>query len=84
MHIQNSYVRNIYKILTLLKKKSEVCLSLANDDKCKTIEDKLSAFCDKSRHTASSENYFIDAKPRSDLNCMIRHIAILQNHNFWK
>jgi len=60
MHIRNDYVRNIYKILTLLKKKSKVCLSLANDDKCKTIDDKLRAFCGKSRHTASSENYFID------------------------
>jgi len=65
MHIRNSYVRNIYKILALLKKKSEVCLSLANDDKCKTIEDKLNAFCGKSRHTASSENYFIDATYRN-------------------
>jgi len=65
MHIRNSYVRNIYKILALLKKKSEVCLSLANDGKCKTIEDKLSALCGKSRHTASSENYFIDATCRN-------------------
>jgi len=65
MHIRNSYVRNIYKILALLKKKSEVCLSLANDDKCKTIEDKLSAFSSKSRRTASSKNYFIDATYRN-------------------
>jgi len=34
MHIRNSYVRNMYKILATLKKKSEVCLSLANDNKC--------------------------------------------------
>jgi len=34
---------------------------LATNDKCKTIGDKLGAFCDKSRHTASSENYFIDS-----------------------
>lgn len=41
-----------------------MCLSLANDDKCKTINDKLSAFCGKSKHTASSENYFIDSTYR--------------------
>jgi len=38
-----------------------MCLSLANDNKRKTIDDKLRAFCGKSRHTTSSENYFIDA-----------------------
>jgi len=61
MHIRNSYIRSMYNILALLKKKSEVCLSLATNDKCKTIDDKLGAFCGKSRHTASSENYFIDS-----------------------
>jgi len=40
-------------------------LSLANDNKCKTIDDKLRAFCGKSRHTTSSENYFIDATYRN-------------------
>jgi len=34
MHIRNNYVRNMYKILITLKKKSEVCLSLAT--KCST------------------------------------------------
>ena len=29
--------------------------------KCSTIEDKLDALCSESRHTASSENYFIDS-----------------------
>ncbi|KYN05738.1 hypothetical protein ALC62_03324 [Cyphomyrmex costatus] len=56
--IRDSYVRDMYKILALLKKKSEVCLSLAT--KCKTIDEKLCAFCGKSKHTASFENYFID------------------------
>jgi len=65
MHIRNSYVRNMYKILAILKKKSEVCLSLAKDNKCKTIDDKLRALCGKSRHTTSSENYFIDATYRN-------------------
>jgi len=65
IYIRNSYIRNMYKILALLKKKSEVCLSLANDEKCETIDDKLCAFCDKSRHTASSENCFIDATYRN-------------------
>jgi len=65
MHIRNSYVRNMYKILATLKKKSEVCLSLANDNKCKTIDDKLRAFCGKSRHTTLSENYFIDVTYRN-------------------
>ncbi|KYN14475.1 hypothetical protein ALC57_13321 [Trachymyrmex cornetzi] len=41
------------------RKKSEVCLSL--DTKCETIDEKLCALCGKSRHTASSENYFIDS-----------------------
>jgi len=53
----------VYKILALLKKKSEV--SLANDEKCRTIDDKLRAFCGKSRHTASSKNYFIDTTYRN-------------------
>lgn len=58
MHIRDSYVRNMYKILALLKKKSEICLTLATE--CSTIDDKLHALCGISRHTASSENYFID------------------------
>lgn len=48
----------MYKVLALLKKKSKVCLTLATE--CSTIDDKLHALCDISRHTASSENYFID------------------------
>jgi len=38
----------MYKILAVLKKKSEMCLSLAT--KCSTIDEKLRAFCGKSRH----------------------------------
>ncbi|KYN17581.1 hypothetical protein ALC57_10130 [Trachymyrmex cornetzi] len=63
MQIRNTYVRDMYKILALLKKKSEVCLILAT--KCKTIDEKLTAFCGKSKHTASSENYFIDGTYRN-------------------
>jgi len=42
-----------------------VCLSLATNDKCKTISDKLDAFCGKARNTASPENYFIDSTYRN-------------------
>ncbi|KYN06294.1 hypothetical protein ALC62_02786 [Cyphomyrmex costatus] len=56
--IRDSYVRDMYKTLALLKKKSEVCLSLAT--KCITIDEKLGALCGKSKHTASFKNYFID------------------------
>jgi len=59
MHIRNSYIHNMYKILAVLKKKSEVHLTLVTD--CLTIDDKLHALCGISRHTASSENYFIDS-----------------------
>jgi len=59
MHIRDSHIRNMYKILAVLKKKSQVCLSLAN--KCSTIDEKLRAFCGKSRHTSLSKNYFIDS-----------------------
>jgi len=65
MHIRNSYIRNMYKILALSKKKSEVCLSLATNNKCKTVGDKLDAFCGKSRHTYLSENYLIDSSYRN-------------------
>ncbi|KYM97819.1 hypothetical protein ALC62_11486 [Cyphomyrmex costatus] len=61
--IRDSYVRDMYKILALLKKKSKVCLSLAT--KCKTIDEKLCALCGKSKHTASSKNYFIDGTYRN-------------------
>jgi len=40
-----------------------VCLSLAT--KCSTIDEKLHAFCGQSKHTASSENYFIDSTYRN-------------------
>ena len=59
----------MYKILALLKKKSEVCLSLTT--KCKTIDEKLHALCDKSRHTATFENYFN--------NSIYRNISSLQH-----
>ena len=63
MQIQDKYVYDKYKILALLKKKSEVCLTLAT--KCKTIDEKLVALCGKSKQTALSENYFIDGKYRN-------------------
>ena len=53
MQIQDKYVYDKYKILALLKKKSEVCLTLAT--KCKTIDEKLVALCGKLKHTALSE-----------------------------
>ena len=59
MHIRDNYIRNIYKILASLKKKSEVCLTL--NTKCSTIDEKLDALCGISRHTASSENYFMES-----------------------
>jgi len=55
----------MYKILVLFLKKSEMCLSFTTNDKCKTIGDKLDAFGGKSRHTASSENYFSDSTYRN-------------------
>ncbi|XP_077272806.1 uncharacterized protein LOC143903224 [Temnothorax americanus] len=58
MNIRDSFVRKIYKILASLKNKSEACLTLAEE--CSTIDDKIRALCGISRHTASSENYFID------------------------
>jgi len=42
-----------------------MCLSLATNDKCKKIDDKLDAFYGKSRHTASSENCFSDSTYRN-------------------
>ncbi|KYN19387.1 hypothetical protein ALC57_08282 [Trachymyrmex cornetzi] len=63
MQIRDKYVHDMYKILALVKKKSEVCLILTT--KCKTIDEKLIAFCGKSKHTASSENYFIDRTYRN-------------------
>ncbi|KYQ54057.1 hypothetical protein ALC60_07036 [Trachymyrmex zeteki] len=62
-HYQCLQIRDMYKTLALLKKKSEVCLSLAT--KCETIDKKLCALCNQSRHTASSENYFIDSTYRN-------------------
>ena len=57
--IRNNYIRNIYKTLSLLKNKSETCLTVAAE--YSTVDDKLSALCGISRHTASSENYFTDS-----------------------
>jgi len=59
LHIRDNYICNLCKILASLKKKSEVCLSLNN--KCSTIDDTLNALCGISRHTASSENYFMES-----------------------
>ncbi|KYN29993.1 hypothetical protein ALC57_00551, partial [Trachymyrmex cornetzi] len=63
MQIRDSYIRDMYKIVVLLKRKSEVCLILAT--KCKTIDEKLIAFCGKSKHTALFENYFINGTYRN-------------------
>jgi len=63
MHIRDSQIRNMYKLLAVLKKKSEVCLSLAT--KCSTIDEKLHAFCGQSKHTVSFKNYFIDSTYRN-------------------
>jgi len=46
-------------MLNVHKNKSETCLIVAAE--CSTIDDKLRALCGISRHTASSENYFIDS-----------------------
>ena len=43
----------------MLKKKAEVGLTLVS--KCCTIDEQLDALCGISRHTASSENYFMDS-----------------------
>lgn len=59
MNIRDNYIRNIHKILTVLKKRSETCLTVVGE--CCTVDDKLRALCGISRHTASSENYFINS-----------------------
>jgi len=59
MNIRHNYIRNIYRMLILLKKKSEICLTVVEE--CSTFDDKLRALCGVSKHTASSENYFIDS-----------------------
>jgi len=59
MNIRDNYIRNIYRMLTLLKKKSEICLTVVQE--CSTFDDKLHALCGVSKHTSSSENYFIDS-----------------------
>jgi len=59
MHIRNNYIRNMYNVLAVLKKKSEICLTLVS--KCCGIDEKLDALCGISRHTASSENYFVES-----------------------
>ncbi|KYM98806.1 hypothetical protein ALC62_10474 [Cyphomyrmex costatus] len=56
LHIRNNYIRNMYKILAVLKKRSEIHLTIVTD--CLTNDDRLHALCGVSRHTASSENYF--------------------------
>jgi len=58
-NIRDTFVRDMYKILAKLKNRSETCLSVAAE--CITVDDKISAFCGISRHTASSENYFVDS-----------------------
>jgi len=63
MYVRRSYIRNIYKMLALIKKKTEERerASLTQIEKCSTVEEKLDALCGESSHTASSENYFIDS-----------------------
>jgi len=75
VYAYSEQLRSQYKILATFKKKSEVYLSLANDNKCKTIDDKLRAFCGKSKYITSSENYFIDS------TSYYRTIVILLNIN---
>lgn len=59
MHVTNGYIHKMYNMLATLKKKSEVLLTLV--DKCYKVDEKLDALCRISRHTASSENYFIES-----------------------
>jgi len=65
MHIRNNYIRNMYNVLAVLKKKSEICLTLVS--KCCGIDEELDALCGISRHTASSENYFVDSTYRNTI-----------------
>ena len=43
IHIRDSYIRNMNKMLTLLKNKSETCLTAFAE--CSTVDDKLCALC---------------------------------------
>jgi len=65
MNIRNNYIRNMYNVLAVLKKKSEICLILVN--KCCGIDEKLDALCGTARHTALSENYFVDSTYRNTI-----------------
>jgi len=49
-------------------------LSLAN--KCSTIDEKLRAFCGKSRYTASSENYFVDSMYHNITSSQLQSFAM--------
>lgn len=60
--VTNDYIRNISKILALLKKKSEICLPLVNE--YSTDDERLHALCGKCKYTASSENYFAESMYR--------------------
>lgn len=51
-------------MLALIKKKAEVSLILVTE--CSAINKKLQALCGISRHTASTENYFIDSTYRDE------------------
>lgn len=67
MHIRTIIFAKYTKRLTLIKKKSEVIL-LAEKilvAECSTIDEKLHALCGISKHTASSENYFIESTYRN-------------------
>lgn len=46
-------------MLILLKNKSGTCLTVVAE--YSTVDDRLRALCGISRHTASSENYFVDS-----------------------
>jgi len=59
LHFRNNYIHRMYKMLILLKKNSEICLTTAAD--YSTVDDKLRALCGLSKHTASSEHYYNDA-----------------------
>lgn len=56
MHIRNSHIRKIYKMLTLIKKKSEVNLTLVAE--CSTIDEKLRALCGISKHSLMRKLFY--------------------------
>jgi len=68
MHIRDNQIRNMYKMLAVLKKKSEVCLSLAIN---------VLQLMKNYMHFAANQN--IQLLPNIILS--ILHIVILFHHN---